>query len=108
MAQKGIKQGTFSNKSIYYATYATLNRPRPKGRDIFDIVFLLGKTKPKYDYLKLKVDIDSSQDLKAAIVDRCSKIDMAEMAKDVAPFLFDAKGEKRVRLFMEYLRQVEL
>lgn len=88
--------------------YAALNRPRPKGRDFFDIVFLLGKTKPNYDYLKLKVDIDSPQDLKTAILDRCSKIDMTEMAKDVAPFLFDAKDEKRVRLFMEYLRQVEL
>ena len=88
--------------------YAILNRPRPKGRDFFNVTFLLGKTKPNYDYLTLKVGIDSSQKLKLAILDRCSQIDMAEMAKDVAPFLFDAKDEKRVKLFVEYIRQVAL
>lgn len=88
--------------------YAILNRPRPKGRDFFDVVFLLGKTKPNYDYIKLKLDIDSPKDLKSAILKRCNEIDMAEMARDVAPFLFDAKDEKRVRLFVEYLKQVEL
>lgn len=88
--------------------YAILNRPRPKGRDFFDVVFLLGKTKPNYDYIKLKLDIDSPKDLKSAILKRCNEIDMAEMARDVAPFLFDAKEEKRVRLFVEYLKQVEL
>ena len=88
--------------------YAILNRPRPKGRDFFDVVFLLGKTKPNYDYLKLKAGIDSVQELKSAILERCSQIDMAEMARDVAPFLFDAKDEKRVKLFVEYIRQVTL
>lgn len=88
--------------------YAILNRPRPKGRDFFDVVFLLGKTKPNYDYLKLKVDIESPKALKSAILERCGKIDMAEMARDVAPFLFDSKDEKRVRLFVGYLKRVEL
>lgn len=88
--------------------YAILNRPRQKGRDFFDVVFLLNKTKPNYDYLKLKLNIDSPNDLRAAILERCSKVDMAEMASDVAPFLFDAKDEKRVRLFEAYLKQVEL
>lgn len=88
--------------------YAILNRPRQKGRDFFDVVFLLNKTKPNYDYLKLKLNIDSPNDLRAAILERCSKVDMAEMASDVAPFLFDAKDKKRVRLFEAYLKQVEL
>jgi hypothetical protein len=88
--------------------YAILNRPRSKGRDFFDTIFLLGKTKPNYDYLKLKLDIDSPQALKSAVLERCSKINMAEMAMDVAPFIFDAKDEKRVRLFVEYMKQVDL
>ena len=87
--------------------YAILNRPRPKGRDFFDVVFLLGKTKPNYDYLKHKLDIATPQALKAAVLDRCSKIDMVEMARDVTLFLFNAKDEKRVRLFVEYMQQVE-
>ena len=88
--------------------YAIINRPRPKGRDFFDVTFLLGQTKPNYDYLKLKLNITSSQALRSAILERCSEIDMEEMARDVAPFLFEAKDEKRVRLFISYLKQVDL
>ena len=88
--------------------YAILNRPRPKGRDFFDVTFLLGQTKPNYDYLKLKLNITSSKTLRTSILERCSKIDMEEMAIDVAPFLFEAKDEKRVRLFTKYVKQVAL
>jgi predicted nucleotidyltransferase component of viral defense system len=88
--------------------YAILNRPRSKGRDFFDAIFLLGKTRPNYDYLKLKLDIGSPQALKSAVLERCSKINMAKMAMDVVPFIFNAKDEKRVRLFVEYMKQVDL
>ena len=88
--------------------YAIINRPRPKGRDFFDVTFLLGQTKPNYDYLKLKLNITSSEALRSAILERCSKIDMEGMARDVAPFLFEAKDEKRVKLFISYLKQVDL
>lgn len=33
---------------------------------------------------------------------------MQEMAKDVRPFLFDAKDNKKVLLFTQYMQQVEL
>jgi predicted nucleotidyltransferase component of viral defense system len=88
--------------------YAILNRSRPKGRDFFDVVFLLGKAKPNYEYLKFKININSPEALKSAVLERCSKIDMADMAREVAPFLFDSKDEKRVRMFVEYLKQVDL
>jgi hypothetical protein len=88
--------------------YAFLNRPRSKGRDFFDAIFLLGKTRPNYDYLKFKLDIGSPQALKSAVLERCSKINMAKMAMDVVPFIFNAKDEKRVRLFVEYMKQVDL
>ena len=88
--------------------YAIINRPRPKGRDFFDVTFLLGQTKPNYDYLKLKLNITSSEALRSAILERCSEIDMEEMARDVAPFLFETKDEKRVKLFVSYLKQVDL
>lgn len=88
--------------------YAILNRKRARGRDFFDVVFLLGKgTKPNYDYLKLKKSIDSPKALKEAILLHCQTLDMKEMAKDVAPFLFRTGDEKKVRLFVEYLMQVE-
>lgn len=89
--------------------YAVINRKRNKGRDFFDIVFLLGKeVKPNYDYLGLKLGITNEQQLKDKIFDTCSKIDMKEMAKDVAPFLFNPNSIKQVLLFEDYLKQVNL
>ncbi len=37
------------------------------GRDFYDAIFLLGKTKPNIEFLKLKLDIKDSMDLKNKI-----------------------------------------
>lgn len=89
--------------------YAVLNRPRNKGRDFFDIVFLLGQgQKPNYDYLEFKAGINTPEKLVEKIVDHCAALDMVEMANDVRPFLFDPKDEKKVVHFIEYIKQSRL
>lgn len=89
--------------------YAVINRKRKKGRDFFDIVFLLGTgTTPNYDYLKLKANINNQQDLKERVFNVCNQLDMQKMAKNVAPFLFNQKDVKQIILFKEYLSQVKL
>lgn len=88
--------------------FAILNRKRPKGRDFFDVVFLLGKTRPNYDYLNAKVAIRSPEALKKAVLQHCEAIDLDTMAQDVAPFLFSAQDARKVRLFTDYLKQVPL
>jgi predicted nucleotidyltransferase component of viral defense system len=89
--------------------YAILNRPINKGRDFFDIVFLLGQgQKPNYDYLEFKVGINSPEQLVKAILDHCNSLDMVEMANDVSPFLFDFRDEKKVLYFTDYIKQTRL
>ena len=89
--------------------YAVLNRKRNKGRDFFDIVFLLGQTVDvNYAYLEMKTGIKTPEELKARILDKCASLDMVEMAKDVRPFLFNPKDDKKVSLFAEYVSQVDL
>jgi predicted nucleotidyltransferase component of viral defense system len=89
--------------------FAILNRPRNKGRDFFDIVFLLSLIDtPDYEYLKLKSGISNADELKERILERCREIDMQEMAKDVAPFLFNPGDVKKIIHFPEYLMQVKL
>lgn len=89
--------------------YAVINRKRNKGRDFFDIVYLLGQGQiPNYEYLSLKLGIETPQKLKKRIIDKCSELDMEDMAKDVKPFLFEKKDEKKVLLFSKYLKQVKL
>jgi predicted nucleotidyltransferase component of viral defense system len=89
--------------------YAIVNRKRNKGRDFFDIVFLLGQNiKPNFDYLDFKLQVKNQTQLKEVILQRCNQIDMQEMASDVAPFLFNPKDVKKVLLFKDYLKQVDL
>lgn len=88
--------------------YAIINRKRSKGRDFYDVVFLLSKNvKPDYDYLKMKLGISDSTTLKTRVLDTCAKLDMKEMARDVAPFLFSEADTKKVEMFEAYLKQVE-
>lgn len=89
--------------------YAVINRPRNKGRDFFDISFLLSRVaKPDYHYLELKLGITNAKQLKESILDKCNAIDMKEMANDVQPFLFNANDVKKVTLFPELIRQATL
>ncbi len=89
--------------------YAVINRPRNKGRDFYDIVFLLGKNiKPNYSYLEQKIKVSNPIELKIKVNAKLSSLNMKEMAQDVNPFLFNAKDEKKVLLFKRYFNSVDL
>ena len=72
--------------------YAIFNRKRAMGRDFYDVVFLLGKTKPNWDYLKTKLKIKDAFDFK-------------QLSKDVEPYLFTPSDRKKVLFFQEYLEE---
>lgn len=84
--------------------YAILNRTRNKGRDFFDLVFLMGKSiAPNLKYLDQKLDIQSSDELKSRLLERCKSLNMDEMTRDVSPFLFNPSHQKKVKYFVDYL-----
>jgi len=86
--------------------YALINRSRKKGRDFFDIIFLLKNTKPNYEYLHQKLGLNSDKELKEMILQTCEKIDLNEMSKDVEPFLINSSDNKMIKLFLEYINQI--
>ncbi len=87
--------------------YASLNRKKAKGRDFWDIIFLLQKTKPNYDYLYKKLGVKTSADLKNKFIKDLNQFDFNELAKDVEPFLFNPEESKKIKLFLEYIRQTD-
>ncbi len=87
--------------------YAAFNRKRAKGRDFFDVVFLLSRTKPNYDYLDKKLGIKNGKELKNKFLTRAEEIDFDQLTKDVEPFLFTPEDSKKLKMFKEYIRQVE-
>lgn len=75
--------------------YASLNRKRAKGRDFFDMLFLMSqKVKPNYDYLEAKIQITNPTDLKKKILEECQKLDFKQLYQDVRPFLFNPNDQK--------------
>jgi predicted nucleotidyltransferase component of viral defense system len=96
-------------KSILLAQkiYAILNRKRNKGRDYYDVSYLLGlDILPDWLYLERKTGISNNKDLKSGLITHCENTDMKKMAKDVEPFLFDPKGINRVVQFLRLIDQV--
>ncbi len=88
--------------------YAIINRKRGKGRDFYDLVFLMSRTvNPSYQYLDTKLSISSPHVLKEAVLERCKQLDMEAMTEDVKPFLFNADDAKKVRLFERVVAQYD-
>jgi len=88
--------------------YAALNRKRAKGRDFYDIVFLLAFVKPNFSYLKEKIGIAKPEELKSELLKSGKEIDFKDLARDVEPFLFSSTDSKKVALFSEFIKQAKL
>ncbi len=88
--------------------YALLSRKRAKGRDFYDVVFLLQKTKPNYEYLKQKTGLADSEALKEKVLEYLQGENLKELAKDVEPFLFQPSDSKKIILFADFIKQVAL
>lgn len=85
--------------------HSAFKRKRIKGRDFYDISFLLGFTKPNYDYLKKVLDIKKEKELKEYILENSKNIDFKKLAKDIEPFLIKQETAQRVVLFKELVTQ---
>ena len=89
--------------------YAVCNRERNKGRDFFDIAFLLSLIdRPDYNYLEFKMGVSNEKQLKERILEKCNSLNMEEMAKDVQSFLFNPKDVQKILLFPELIKQAKL
>jgi len=88
--------------------YIAVNRKRAKGRDFYDISFLLAQTTPDYSFLKTKMEINSPEKLREWMLSQIKGYDFGALAEDVAPFLINQEDVKRVKMFKEFWKQVEL
>lgn len=84
--------------------FAFLNRKRPKARDIYDIIFLFGKTEPDYEYLEEKVRIKDKDMLKKRLQERVSEINLKGLAGEIEPFLIKESDRVKIELFGELIR----
>lgn len=85
--------------------HAIFRRKRAMGRDFYDTAFLLGKTKPNLEYLRLKLKFKDMVDCKNNLLLRCKDLDFKHLAKDIEPFLFTPTDSKRVLFFCDYIKK---
>lgn len=99
---------TPANILLSQKIFTAVNRKRPKGRDFYDITFLLSKTRPDYGFIHQKMGISSPKSLREEFLLRIEAFDFDALADDVAPFLIAKEQVKRVVKFREYWKQVDL
>lgn len=86
--------------------FAIFNRKRSKGRDFFDLIFLMSRNiKPDYNFLNAKLSISNATTLKEKLLEKCGELNFKNMAQDVEPFLFKHSDTKKVEQFTNIVRQ---
>lgn len=88
--------------------YAAINRKRAKGRDFYDIVFLLSFTKPNYAYLRTKIGVGNSEELRKKLAESLVGLDFKELGRDVQSFLFNPADVRKIEVFPEFIAQAAL
>jgi len=89
----------FSQKAL-----AVLGRKTSKGRDFFDLIFLMGLTEPNFDYLKKEAGVKNKTELKNRLLKKSKGLNFSLLARDVAPYLFNAKDVEKIKKFPEYIK----
>jgi predicted nucleotidyltransferase component of viral defense system len=83
---------------------AILERKRAKGRDFFDVSYLLSFNRPNYNVLEKLASI-KEKNLKEKLLEKVDSLNMKELADDVRPLLFDSNDAERVLSFRQYIEQ---
>ena len=74
---------------------------RQKGRDFYDTIFLLSKTKPNLEFLKARTGISSIEELKNAVSERLKGIDLSQKQRDFSHLVFNEQNAKRILQFAD-------
>ena len=80
---------------------------RSKGRDFYDTIFLLSKTKPDYSYLSAKQSINNVQELKLAVSKTLSTVDLNVKKKDFVHLLFREENAERILRFGDIIEGLD-
>ena len=76
---------------------------RQKGRDFYDAIFLLSKTKPNMEFLQTRIGVNSIDHLKLEVDDRLKEIDLNQKKRDFQHLLFNESNADRILSFKNCL-----
>lgn len=76
---------------------------RAKGRDFYDLMFLLSQAKPDYDFLSRRCGIHNLQEFKQATIQLLKTVDLKKKQKDFEHLLFNKVNSERILRFGEFV-----
>lgn len=76
---------------------------RRKGRDFYDVMFLMGQVKPDYAFLLEKVNIQNMTQLKAALLSVLTEVNLEERSRDFSHLLLNKEHARRILYFEEFV-----
>lgn len=76
---------------------------RQKGRDFYDVIFLLAQTKPDFTFLKASNNIGNLKTLKTALLKMLKTVNLEVKKRDFEHLLFNANSSKKILGFKEYI-----
>lgn len=91
--------------AVLCAMKVTALLERGRGRDFYDVMFLLGLTKPDYDFLAKRIGIKNAAELKVEVKKHLKNIDLKAKSNDFDHLLFNKENKKRILRFEEYIEE---
>lgn len=79
---------------------------RQKGRDFYDVMFLLGQTSPDYSFLSSKHPISGPEDLKKALGKVLDTLDLKMKSRDFEHLLFNRQNSLRILRIREFFQEL--
>ncbi|MBI4649401.1 MAG: nucleotidyl transferase AbiEii/AbiGii toxin family protein [Bacteroidia bacterium] len=76
---------------------------RKKGRDFYDTMFLLSKTRPDYEFLNVRNGIDNPAKLKEVLLKIANTTDIIHKSKDFEHLLINKDNSKKILLFADFI-----
>lgn len=77
---------------------------RGKGRDYYDVMFLLSRSEPDYQFLGHRFAIYNLAELKAAVEMSLQAVDLRQKQKDFEHLLLHREHSRRILHFAEFIR----
>jgi len=79
---------------------------RGKGRDFYDVMFLLAQTQPDYDFLAARCGVRNLTELKAAVEECLRSVDLRQKQRDFAHLLFHHENSERILHVGEFIKSL--
>lgn len=80
---------------------------RSKGRDFYDLMFLLAQSKPDYDFLSTRCGVSNLQELKQITTALLKTVDLKQKQKDFEHLLFNKANSEKILRFGDFINSLD-